>query len=189
MAALAGATRKDFVTRTSIRFNLFLTTDGSEQFEPRTVRSVPTCQLRARESQLVKKSVIDADSLSVAIPLTPRLWIPKALLEDAQDIWLIKNIPVIPLFDLLIIKMQGPGWRDHRASRREDLRALLAQAQWLRISYQKEYCIVVIREVSGKFHGPCASSTSSPRPATHHRFCARQPGGHQFLCCPITFFF
>jgi hypothetical protein len=54
----------------------------------------------------------------------------------------------MPLFDLLVTKIQG--WRDHRASRREDfqnkveagvtdIRALLIQARLRRISYRKEY--------------------------------------------------
>jgi hypothetical protein len=83
--------------------------------------------------------------VDILIPLTPRLWIPKVLSEDT---WLIKNIPVMPLFDLLVMKIQG--WRDHRASRREDflakveadvtdIRALLVQARLRRISYRKEY--------------------------------------------------
>lgn len=61
---------------------------------------------------------------------------------------MIQNIPVMPLFDLLVMKMQG--WRDHRASRRSDfrvkvradvtdIRALLARARWEKISYGKEY--------------------------------------------------
>jgi hypothetical protein len=83
--------------------------------------------------------------VDILVPLKPRLWIPKVL---SEDIWLINNIPVMPLFDLLILKMQG--WRDHRASRRSDflakveadvtdIRALLVQAGWQRISYRKEY--------------------------------------------------
>jgi hypothetical protein len=38
--------------------------------------------------------------VDILIPLTP----PKVLLDD---VWLIKNIPVMPLFDLLVMKMQG----------------------------------------------------------------------------------
>jgi hypothetical protein len=83
--------------------------------------------------------------VDILVPLRPRLWIPKILSEDTL---LINNIPVMPLFDLLVMKMQG--WRDHRASRREDflakveadvsdVRALLVQARLRRISYRKEY--------------------------------------------------
>ena len=83
--------------------------------------------------------------VDILTPLTPNLWIPRVLSEDT---WLIKNIPVMPLFDLLVMKMQG--WRDHRASRRSDfrakvsadvtdIRALLARARWEKISYGKEY--------------------------------------------------
>jgi hypothetical protein len=83
--------------------------------------------------------------VDILIPLTPRLWIPKVLSEDT---WLINGIPVMPLFDLLVMKMQG--WRNHRASRRSDfrakveadvtdIRALLVQARLEGISYGKEY--------------------------------------------------
>lgn len=141
--------------------DILVTPDGSEQFDPEDI----------------KKSIVDADSryylqpsekpganykvlfcrlpgfkrerrrvkVDILIPLTPRLWIPKVL---SEDIWLIKNIPVMPLFDLLVMKMQG--WRDHRASRRSDfrakveadvtdIRALLARARWQKISYRNEY--------------------------------------------------
>ena len=40
--------------------------------------------------------------VDILIPLTARLWIPKVL---SDDVWLIKNIPVMPLFDLLVMKM------------------------------------------------------------------------------------
>jgi hypothetical protein len=83
--------------------------------------------------------------VDILVPLKPRLWIPKILSEDTR---LINNIPVMPLFDLLVMKMQG--WRDHRASRREDspakvkadvtdIHALLVQARLRRISYRDEY--------------------------------------------------
>jgi hypothetical protein len=82
--------------------------------------------------------------VDILIPLKARLWIPKVL---SEDIYLINNIPVMPLFDLLVMKMQG--WRDHRTSRRSDFRAkvgadvtdvcaLLVQAKLERISYRKE---------------------------------------------------
>jgi hypothetical protein len=80
--------------------------------------------------------------VDIMIPLRPRLWIPRVLWEDT---WLINDIPVMPLFDLLVMKMQG--WRDHRASRRDakmkadvtDIRALLVQASREGISYREEY--------------------------------------------------
>lgn len=83
--------------------------------------------------------------VDILTPLTPSLWIPRVLSEDTR---FIQNIPVMPLFDLLVMKMQG--WRDHRASRRSDfrvkvradvtdIRALLARARWEKISYGKEY--------------------------------------------------
>ena len=83
--------------------------------------------------------------VDVLIPLKPRLWIPRVPSDDTR---LIKNIPVMPLFDLLDMKVQG--WRDHRTSRRSDFRAkvgadvtdnraLLVRARSQRISYRKEY--------------------------------------------------
>ena len=58
-------------------------------------------------------------SLSRLISFTPRLWILKVLLVS-EDIWLIENIPVMPPFDLLFMKMQG--WRDQGALSRQDFR-------------------------------------------------------------------
>ncbi len=83
--------------------------------------------------------------VDILIPLKAPLWIPKVL---SEDIYHIENTPVMPLFDLLVMKMQG--WRDHRTSRRldfrakvgadvTDVRALLVQAKLERISYRKEY--------------------------------------------------
>lgn len=82
--------------------------------------------------------------VDILLPLKPRLWIPKVL---SRDTYLFKGIPVTPLFDLIVIKMQG--WRDHRASRRtdfrakvgadiSDVRALLDQALIEEMSYQNE---------------------------------------------------
>ncbi len=90
-----------------------------------------------REARRVKVDIL--------VPLKPRLWIPKVLSEDT---WLFKDIPVMPLFDLVVMKMQG--WRDHRASRRSDfrakvgadvtdIRALLVRARFHKIHYRKEY--------------------------------------------------
>lgn len=82
--------------------------------------------------------------VDILLPSKPRLWIPRVLPRDTH---LFKGIPVTPLFDLLVIKMQG--WRDHRASRRadfhakvgadiSDVRALLDQALIEEMSYQNE---------------------------------------------------
>jgi hypothetical protein len=82
--------------------------------------------------------------VDILIPLKARLWIPKVL---SEDIYVINNIPVMPLFDLLVMKIQG--WRDHRTSHRSDfrakveadvtdVRALLVQAKLERMSYRKE---------------------------------------------------
>ena len=53
--------------------------------------------------------------VDIMISCTPRLWIPKIL---SGDTFLINDIPVMPLFDLLVMKIQG--WRNHRASHRKD---------------------------------------------------------------------
>ena len=82
--------------------------------------------------------------VDILLPFKPRLWIPGVL---SRDTYLFKGIPVTPLFDLLVIKMQG--WRDHRTSRRadfrakvgadiSDVRALLDQALIDEMSYQIE---------------------------------------------------
>lgn len=141
--------------------DILVTSDGPEQFNPEDIKKcivdadsryylrrsrkpgakykVLFCRLPGfkREGRYVKVDIL--------IPLKPRLWMPKVLSEDT---WLIKDIPVMPLFDLLVMKMQG--WRDHRSSRRSDfrakveadvtdIRALLARARFQKVSYQKEY--------------------------------------------------
>jgi hypothetical protein len=66
----------------------------------------------------------------------------------SDDILVIEGIPVMPLFDLLVMKMKG--WWDHRNSPRRDLRAkeqddasdvfaLLDRAMEENISYSDEY--------------------------------------------------
>ena len=83
--------------------------------------------------------------VDILVPVTPRLNIPRVFWEDTT---VIDDIPVMPLFDLLVMKMQG--WRDHSASRREgsldkmmaditDICALLVRARWEGISYGEEY--------------------------------------------------
>lgn len=82
--------------------------------------------------------------VDILLPLKPKLWIPRVL---SHDTYLFKDIPVTPLFDLLVIKMHG--WKAHRASRRTDFRAkvgadisdvcaLLDQALVEEMSYQDE---------------------------------------------------
>jgi hypothetical protein len=82
--------------------------------------------------------------VDILLPLKPKLWIPRVLLRDT---YLFKDIPVMPLFDLLVIKMHG--WKAHRASLRMDfrakvgadifdIRALLDQALVEEMSYQNE---------------------------------------------------
>jgi hypothetical protein len=83
--------------------------------------------------------------VDILVPVTPPLYIPRVFWEDTS---MINDIPVMPLFDLLVMKMQG--WRDHSASHRgdsfdkmtadvTDIYALLARARWEGISYVEEY--------------------------------------------------
>ena len=66
---------------------------------------------------------------------------------SADETFLINNIPVMPIFDLLVMKTQG--WWDHRNSYRKDFRAkeradvsdifaLLECAKWQNVSYIEE---------------------------------------------------
>jgi len=82
--------------------------------------------------------------VDILLPVRPRLWVPRVL---SRDTYVFNGIMVTPLFDLLVIKMQG--WRDHRASRRadfrakveadiSDIRALLDQGLVQEMSYQDE---------------------------------------------------
>lgn len=82
--------------------------------------------------------------VDILVPPTPNLGIPRVLSHDA---FVINGIPVMPLFDLLVLKMQGR--RDHSASRRpdfrakvpgdiSDVRALLDQAMVEEVSYRTE---------------------------------------------------
>ena len=82
--------------------------------------------------------------VKVDILVPPTLKLPN-ITED--DIFLINNIPVMPLFDLLVMKTQG--WWDHRNSTRDDFRekvdddvsdviALLESAREEEISYDDE---------------------------------------------------
>jgi hypothetical protein len=54
----------------------------------------------------------------VDILVPPTLGLPK--IPNSETV-LINNIPVMPIFDLLVMKTQG--WRDHRTSHRADFRA------------------------------------------------------------------
>jgi hypothetical protein len=80
----------------------------------------------------------------VDILVPPTLKLPNILEEN---IFVINNIPVMPLFDLLVMKTQG--WWDHRNSPRDDFRekvdddvsdvfALLKRARKENISYDDE---------------------------------------------------
>lgn len=82
--------------------------------------------------------------VDILLPVLPRLWIPRVL---SHDTYIFGGITVSPLFDLLVIKMQG--YRHHRASRRldflakveadiSDIRALLDQGLVQRMSYHDE---------------------------------------------------
>jgi hypothetical protein len=82
--------------------------------------------------------------VDILLPARPRLWIPSV---RSRDTYVFNGITVTPLFDLLVIKMQG--WRDHKASRRSDfraklgadisdIRALLEEALVEDMSYQDE---------------------------------------------------
>jgi hypothetical protein len=71
-------------------------TSGPRTIPARIIKCSSAISLLERKRRRVKVDIL--------IPLTPRLWIPKVLSEDT---WLIKDIPVMPLFDLLVMKMQG----------------------------------------------------------------------------------
>jgi hypothetical protein len=82
--------------------------------------------------------------VDILVPPTPNLGIPRVLSQDAV---IINGIPVMPIFDLLVLKMQGR--RDHNDSRRpdfrakvpgdiSDVRALLNQAKVEEVSYRTE---------------------------------------------------
>jgi hypothetical protein len=66
---------------------------------------------------------------------------------SASERCFIREIPVMPIFDLLVMKTQG--WRDHRDSKRRDFRdkelndvsdiiALLKRARYEKVSYLDE---------------------------------------------------
>jgi hypothetical protein len=56
--------------------------------------------------------------VKVDILVPPTLGLPEVC---SDDIITINDIPVMPLFDLLVMKLQG--WNDHRNSSRADFRA------------------------------------------------------------------
>jgi len=56
--------------------------------------------------------------VDILVPPCEPLGLPEILASDTP---VIENIPVMPLFDLLVLKTQG--WWDHRVSPRKDLRA------------------------------------------------------------------
>lgn len=82
--------------------------------------------------------------MKVDILVPPTLGLPEIRFDDVVD---IDRIPVMPLFDLLIMKTQG--WLDHRNSSRADFRAkesadvtdiyaLLDRADTEKLSYDDE---------------------------------------------------
>jgi hypothetical protein len=82
--------------------------------------------------------------VKVDILVPPKLNLP---MISADETFLINNIPVMPIFDLLVMKTQG--WWDHRNSYRKDFRAkeradvsdifaLLECAKWQNVSYIEE---------------------------------------------------
>jgi hypothetical protein len=96
------------------------------------------CRLRGWKSDWRRVKV------DILLPVIPRLRIPRVL---SRDTYVFDGITVTPLFDLLVIKMQG--WKDHRASRHQhfrakveadisDIRALLDQGLVQEMSYQDE---------------------------------------------------
>ncbi|KAH9961758.1 hypothetical protein BC827DRAFT_1131405 [Russula dissimulans] len=106
---------------------------------PRATYKKLWCRLPGWEAYHRRRVKVD-----VLIAHASRLWIPQVPSPDAV---LINNIPVSPLFDLLVIKIQG--FRDHAKSRRSDfqakveaditdIRALLDRAMMEEISYQNE---------------------------------------------------
>jgi len=87
----------------------------------------------------------DTRCVKVDILVPPTLNLP---LISASETCRISNIPVMPIFDLLVMKVQG--WWDHRNSRRADYRAkesadisdvfaLLKQAKQENVSYDDEF--------------------------------------------------
>lgn len=86
----------------------------------------------------------DKRRVKVDILVPPTLNLPTI---SRSDTYLIKRIPVMPIFDLLVMKTQG--WRDHRTSHRADFRfkensdvtdifALLERAKQENVSYVDE---------------------------------------------------
>jgi hypothetical protein len=82
--------------------------------------------------------------VDILVAPTGKLKLPDILSSDVE---IINNIPVMPIFVLLVLKTQG--WRDHRKSPRADLRAkedddvfdicaLLERAEEENISYDEE---------------------------------------------------
>ena len=82
--------------------------------------------------------------VKVDILVPPTLNLPTIIASETP---LLNNIPVMPIFDLLVMKTQG--WRDHRNSYREDFRAkeradvsdifaLLESAKQQKVSYVDE---------------------------------------------------
>jgi len=86
----------------------------------------------------------DKRRVKIDILVPPTLNLPAS---SANGTYFIKDIPVMPIFDLLIMKTQG--WRDHRDSDRTDYRAkesadvsdifaLLKRAKYENVSYVGE---------------------------------------------------
>jgi hypothetical protein len=82
--------------------------------------------------------------VKVDILVPPSLNLPTI---GASERWFIRNIPTMPIFDLLVMKTQG--WWDHHISNREDFRnkenndvsdivALLKRAKFEKVSYVDE---------------------------------------------------
>jgi hypothetical protein len=82
--------------------------------------------------------------VDILVAPTGRLRLPDILSSDVE---IINDIPVMPIFVLLVLKTQG--WRDHRKSPRADLRAkedddvsdicaLLESAEEENVSYDEE---------------------------------------------------
>ena len=113
--------------------DLVVTAGRSEDFDPENIKEIivnadnryflePSKRPNANHQVLYCRLPgwsIESRCVKVDILVPPTLLgIPRIFSSNA---FLIDDIPVMPLFDLLVMKMQG--WRDHNTSRRPDFRA------------------------------------------------------------------
>ncbi|KAI0251564.1 hypothetical protein BJV78DRAFT_1074394, partial [Lactifluus subvellereus] len=112
--------------------DLVISAGRSEHFDPEDIKEIivnadnryylePSKQRNANHKVLYCRLPgwwIENRCVKVDILVPPTLGIPRIFSSNA---FLINDIPVMPLFDLLVMKLQG--WRDHSTSLRPDFRA------------------------------------------------------------------